>query len=319
MIKDLDAYRIGWELMGEYHYTYWGKRKAVVIQFSRGCPHSCSYCGQRLFWGTWRHRDPQLLADEIEMLHRNYGVEVINFADENPSVDQKAWKDFLEALIRKDLNLTLVGSIRADAIVRDAQNLHLYKKAGFERFLLGIENYDAAILERIKKGGSLTKDRAAIQLLRNHDILSMATYVVGFGQDDLKSFYNSLRQLLLYDPDQIQLLYVTPHQWTPFFEEVKEERVLQLDQTKWDYKHQVIDMKNLRPWQVILCVKLIEVIMQARPSALKRLFFHKDARLRAAMRWYTHIGRKVWFHEWFQFFFGDTRQRTGIRLSEFWK
>lgn len=318
-IKNLNAYRIGWELMGDYKYTYWGKRKAVAIQFSRGCPHSCSYCGQSLFWGTWRHRDPQLLADEIEMLHKKYGVEVFNFADENPSANQREWIKFLKALIQKNLKLILVGSIRADAIVRDAHYLHLYKKAGFERFLLGIENYDETVLEKIKKGTSVAKDQAAIQLLRNHGILSMATYVIGFAEETLGSFYNSLRQLLLYDPDQIQLLYVTPHKWTPFFEEVKDRRILQPDQTKWDYKHQVIAMEKLTPWQVILCVKLMELIMQARPSALKRLFFHKDARLRDAMRWYTNIGRKVWFYELFQFFFKDKPRSRGIPLREFWK
>lgn len=318
-IKDLNAHRVGWELMENYHYTYWGKRKAVVIQFSRGCPHSCSYCGQSLFWGRWRHRDPQLLADEIETLHKKYGVEVINFADENPAADQKAWKKFLEALIRKDLKLILVGSIRADSIVRDAGHLHLYKKAGFERFLLGIENYDEAVLERIKKDGSIAKDKEAIRLLRQHDILSMATYVVGFGEETARDFYNSLKQLLLYDPDQIQLLYVTPHKWTPYFEEIKDKQIIQQDQRRWDYKHQVLAMENLKPWMVILFVKLIELIMQARPRALKRLFFHKDAGLRAAMRWYTNIGRRVWFHELFQFFFKARHQTEGIQLSEFWK
>jgi anaerobic magnesium-protoporphyrin IX monomethyl ester cyclase len=318
-IKDLNACRVGWELMENYNYTYWGKRKAVVIQFSRGCPHSCSYCGQSLFWGKWRHRDPQLLADEIEMLHKKYGVEVINFADENPSADQKEWKKFLEALIQKDLKLILVGSIRADGIVRDAGHLHLYKKAGFERFLLGIENYDEAILEKIKKDGSIAKDKEAIQLLRKNNILSMATYVVGFGEETTKDFYNSLKQLLLYDPDQIQLLYVTPHKWTPYFEEIKDKQIIQQDQRRWDYKHQVLAMENLKPWTVILYVKLIELIMQARPRALKRLFFHKDARLRAAMRWYTNIGRRVWFHELFQFFFKARHQTKDIKLSEFWK
>ena len=318
-IKDLNAYRVGWELMGNYNYTYWGKRKAVVIQFSRGCPHSCSYCGQSLFWGKWRHRDPQLLADEIEMLHNKYGVEVINFADENPSADKKEWKKFLEALIQKNLNLILVGSIRADSIVRDAEHLHLYKKAGFERFLLGIENYDKTVLEKIRKEGSIAKDKEAIQLLRRNNILSMATYVVGFGEETTKDFFNSLKQLLRYDPDQIQLLYVTPHKWTPYFEEIKDKQIIQPDQKKWDYKHQVIAVENLKPWKVILYVKLIELIMQARPIALKRLFFHKDARLRDAMRWYTNIGRKVWFHEMYQFFFKNKRQVGSIKLIEFWK
>lgn len=319
VIKDLNAYRVGWELMGNYNYTYWGKRKAVVIQFSRGCPHSCSYCGQSLFWGKWRHRDPQLLADEIEMLHNKYGVEVINFADENPAADQKEWIKFLEALIQKNLNLILVGSIRADSIVRDAEHLHLYKKAGFERFLLGIENYDEIILKKIKKEGSVAKDKEAIQLLRRNNILSMATYVVGFGEETTKDFYNSLKQLLHYDPDQIQLLYVTPHKWTPYFEEIKGKRIIQRDQKKWDYKHQVIAVENLKPWKVILYVKLIELIMQARPKALKRLLIHKDARLRDAMRWYTNIGRRVWFYELFQFFFKDKHHNKDIQLSEFWK
>ncbi|MBI5294421.1 MAG: magnesium-protoporphyrin IX monomethyl ester anaerobic oxidative cyclase [Chloroflexi bacterium] len=318
-IKDLNAHRVGWELMENYNYTYWGKRKAVVIQFSRGCPHSCSYCGQSLFWGKWRHRDPQLLADEIEMLHKKYGVEVINFADENPAADQKEWKKFLEALIQKDLKLILVGSIRADSIVRDVGHLHLYKKAGFERFLLGIENYDEVVLEKIKKDGSIAKDKEAIRLLRQHIILSMATYVVGFGEETARDFYTSLKQLLLYDPDQIQLLYVTPHKWTPYFEEIKDKQIIQPDQRRWDYKHQVLAMENLKPWAVILFVKLIELIMQARPRALKRLFFHKDAKLRAAMRWYTNIGRRVWFHELFQFFFKARHQTKDIKLSEFWK
>ncbi len=318
VIQNLDDYRIGWELMKGYNYTYWGKKKAVVIQFSRGCPYPCSYCGQSFFWKKWRHRNPQLLADEIEMLHREYGIEVINFADENPSTNKREWKAFLEALIEKNLNLILVGSIRADNIVRDKDHLHLYKKAGFERFLLGIENYDKLVLEKIKKAGSTTKDIEAIRLLRQHNILSMATYVVGFGEEKTKDFYYSLKQLLTYDPDQVQLLYVTPHQWTPYFNEVKNKQIIQPDQRKWDYKHQIIKTPQLYPFLVILYVKLIELIMQTRPKALKRWLFHKDKRLRKAMFWYNNIGRRVWVYEWLQFLFRNKKIKTPVKLGEFW-
>jgi anaerobic magnesium-protoporphyrin IX monomethyl ester cyclase len=317
-IKNLDDFRIGWELMNGYNYTYWGKRKAVVIQFSRGCPYPCTYCGQSFFWKKWRHRNPQLLADEIEMLHHKYGIKVINFADENPSSNPKVWREFLEALVAKNLNLILVGSIRADNIVRDADFLHLYKKAGFERFLLGIENYDEMVLEKIKKAGTISKDKEAIQLLRKHGILSMATYVVGFGEEKTIDFYNSLKQLLSYDPDQVQLLYVTPHKWTPYFDDVKDKEIILTDQRKWDYKHQVISTQYLKPWVVILYVKLIEIIMQTRPIALKRLFFHKEARLRSAMRWYTRIGRRVWFWELYQFFFVTELTKEKVKMRDFW-
>lgn len=318
-IKNLDDFRIGWELMNSYQYTYWGKRKAVVIQFSRGCPYPCTYCGQSLFWKKWRHRSAKSLADEMEMLHKEYGITVFNFADENPSSNPKAWREFLEALIEKNLKLILVGSIRADNIVRDADFLHLYKKAGFERFLLGIENYDEVVLEKIKKAGTISKDKEAVQLLRQHNILSMATYVVGFGEEKTRDFYYSLKQLLSYDPDQVQLLYVTPHKWTPYFEEVKDKEIILTDQRKWDYKHQVIKTQYLKPWLVILYVKLIEIILQTRPRALKRLLFHKEARLRSAMRWYTNIGRRVWLWELYQFFFVTKLTTEKVRMGDFWK
>jgi anaerobic magnesium-protoporphyrin IX monomethyl ester cyclase len=252
------------------------------------------------------------------MLHNKYGIEVVNFADENMSADPDAWREFLEILIAKDLNLILVGSVRADSIVRDAGFLHLYKKAGFERFLLGIENYNESVLEQIKKSGTAAKDREAIRLLRQHGILSMATYVVGFGDEKVGDFYRSLRQLLSYDPDQIQLLFVTPHRWTPYFNEVKGKEIILTDQRKWDYKHQIIANKHLPPWFIFLCVKFIEVSMQARPKTLYRLLFHPDPNLRRAMRWYTNIGRRVWFRELFQFFFVTKLSKEKMKLKDFW-
>ena len=62
MIEDLDAYRVGWELIDHSRYSYYGGLRAVVMQFSRGCPHHCNYCGQRGFWARWRYRDPVKLG-----------------------------------------------------------------------------------------------------------------------------------------------------------------------------------------------------------------------------------------------------------------
>ena len=133
-----------------------------------------------------------------------------------PPVRARLGKHF-KALIAEDVPLILVGSTRASDIVRDANILHLYKQAGVIRFLLGIESYNEATLKRIKKGGSISDDQQAIQLMRKHGIVSMATYVVGFEEETDLDYWRSLRHLLRYDPDQIQMLYVTPHRWTPYY------------------------------------------------------------------------------------------------------
>ncbi|MEK7342327.1 MAG: magnesium-protoporphyrin IX monomethyl ester anaerobic oxidative cyclase [Pseudomonadota bacterium] len=312
VITDLDAYRIGWELIDHRRYSYWGGKRAVVIQFSRGCPHLCNYCGQRGFWTRWRHRDPVALAREIAWLHREHGVEVFNFADENPSAGRKPWKAFLEALIAENIEVTLVGSTRADDIVRDADILHLYKKAGFERFLLGMENTDETTLALIRKGGAVATDREAIRLLREHDILSMVTWVAGFDDQTDADLFRGLRQLIAYDADQIQALYVTPHRWTPYYRLASDKPVVQLDMTKWDYKHQVLAMRTMPRWRLFLWVKLIEAVAQLRPRAVRRWLWHRDAKLRHAIRWYYRMGRRVWVHEILSFLFRD-RPCTEVR------
>lgn len=317
VIADLDAYRIGWELIDHARYSYWGGKRAVVIQFSRGCPHLCNYCGQRGFWTRWRHRDPQKLAAEIAHLHRAHGVEVFNFGDENPSAGRKPWRAFLEALIAENISVTLVGSTRADDIVRDADILHLYKQAGFERFLMGMENTDEATLKLIRKGGSTNTDREAIRLMRRHNILSMATWVAGFEDQTDADLFRGLRQLISYDPDQIQALYVTPHRWTPFFRIAKDRLIVQPDATRWDYKHQVMAMTRMPPWRLFLWVKFIEAAAQLRPRALRRLLWNPDPRIRHAIRWYYRMDRRVWLHEIAGFLFRDRARADGRTLGEF--
>ena len=317
LIRNLDACRIGWELIDHARYSYWGNRRAVVAQFSRGCPHRCNYCGQRGFWTRWRHRDPVAFARELARLHREQGVEVINFADENPTASRAAWRAFLEALIAEQVPLILVGSTRADDIVRDADILHLYKKAGVARFLLGMESTAETTLQKIRKDSRRETDREAIRLLRQNGILSMAAFVAGFEEETDRDYWRTLRQIVSYDPDQIQGLYATPHRWTPYFRMEAQRRVIQPDLGRWDYKHQVLATRKMPSWRLVLWMKLIEVVVQLRPKSLWRMAAHPDLGLRKAMRWYYRIGRQVWPYELWHFLFRDRRISNGPTVAQF--
>ena len=318
MISRLDDYRTGWELIDLADYSYWGQRRAVVMQFSRGCPHLCTYCGQRGFWSKWRHRDPKAFAAEIACLYREHGVEVINLADENPTSSRKSWIAFLEAMIAEDVPVTLIGSTRAGDIVRDADILPLYHKAGVRRFLLGMETMDAKTLAAIRKGSTTSIDREAIKLLRDNGIISMVGCVFGFEEETDADYWRALRQIISYDPDHIQAVYVTPHRWTPFFREAKDRDVVQGDISKWDYKHQVLATRHMAPWRVMLWVKFIEAIAQGRPRAVLRMFLSRDREVREGIRWYYRHGRLVWPYEIWNFLFRDRVRSVGKSVAEFW-
>ena len=174
------------------------------------------------------------------------------------------------------------------------------------------------MLRTIKKGGSTSEDQQAIQLMRKHGIISMATYVVGFEEESDRDYWRSLKHLLRYDPDQIQMLYVTPHRWTPYFETVHDRKVIETNAAKWDYKHQVLATTRVPPWRILLWVKSIEVIMQTRPKAIMRVLFGKDRHVRHGMRWYTRMGRRVWLHEIVEFIFSKRTADSALTLRRFW-
>jgi anaerobic magnesium-protoporphyrin IX monomethyl ester cyclase len=181
-----------------------------------------------------------------------------------------------------------------------------------------IESYDEATLKKIKKGATASEDQQGIQLLRQHGIISMATYVVGFEEETDSDYWKSLKHLLQYDPDQIQMLYVTPHRWTPYFPTVENRKIIQQDSRKWDYKHQVLATSKVPPWRVFLWVKSMEVIMQLRPKAILRTLLNGDKDFLHGMRWYVRMGRRVWLSELFEFIFKVKLLKNGPTVGEFW-
>ncbi len=316
-LRDLDGCRVGWELIEDWDlYRCWGLGRSALVQLSRGCPHQCAYCGQRGFWTRQRYRTPEKLADEIAWLHRKHDVRFVDLADENPTTSPKMFRRFLEALIAHDLDIRLFATLRASDIVRDADILPLYKKAGFECFLMGMETTDAETMSRIRKGSTVAKDQQAIRLLRANGIMSMMGHVVGFEEESDRDYWNALRQILLYDPDLLNAMYVTPHRWTPFYAESAERHVIQPDLSKWDYRHQVLSTRRMPPWRIFFWVKLTEALVSLRPKALRRVLLHPDRSVRRALRWCFWRSGLVWLDEIIDFLFRDRRLPRPVPLTE---
>ena len=92
--------------------------------------------------------------------------------------------------------------------------------------------------------------------------------------------------------------------------------VVQSDPTKWDYKHQVLGMAQMTPRRLFLWVKVIEAVAQLRPRALLWWAWHPDPKIRHAIRWYYRMGRRVWLHEVFGFFFRDHVRTDGRTVAD---
>jgi len=302
VVADLDAYRTGWELIDDWdRYQCFGRGRAAIVQLSRGCPHRCTYCGQHAFWKRWRHRDPVALADEIEWLHREHDIRFVTLADENPTTLRDVWLGFLDEMARREVNVEFFATIRATDIVRDADAIARYRQGGLRYVLMGIDTTDPAVIQQVRKRSSTQDDFTACALLREHGIHPIIGHIVGLGDETWAGLRRAGKALALYDGDYLNAMYAMPHSWTRFAQEQAGRAWVQPDQRLWDYRHQVLEERHLRPWQLFAAVKWLELRFHLRPRRLRRLLLARDpARRREA--WWTawHTGL-VWLMEIVEF------------------
>ena len=96
-------------------------------------------------------------------------------------------------------------------------------------------------------------------------------HVVGLKDETWRTFATAADQLVYYDGDFVNVTHATPHNWTPYGEQVEDRAVVHRDLSKWDYRHQVLEQKHLSPLMLFLAVKWLEMRVHARPGRLRSI------------------------------------------------
>jgi anaerobic magnesium-protoporphyrin IX monomethyl ester cyclase len=302
-VTDLDEYRPGWELVDWSRYSMFGFRNAAGLQFSRGCTLTCTYCGQWMFWKKWRHRSPENVVEQLKILAKQYDVKIVWFADENFAADRDVAKRILELIVEADLGLSLNLNMTAADVVRDADLIPLYKRAGVDYIVMGVETLKDEVVTHIRKNNPFEVSKKAVRLLRENDIVSLTNIIYGLEEESWKTIFEKFKGLLELDSDILNAMYLTPHFWTAQGKGTDPYDIIQTDQDKWSYRNQVLATPYLPPIGLFLGVKLTEIFFHLRPQALRRLLFAKDGRYLQIMRHSIWVGIKVILAEIVEFFF----------------
>ena len=303
LIRNLDAYRPGWELVDWPGYTLFGQGRSAGMQFSRGCPLTCTYCGQWGFWRRYRHRSPADFVAQLRILAECYGVRIVWLADENFAADRAATVETLERLAAADLGLSLNINMTAADVVRDSELLPLYKAAGVDYVVMGVEALDDAVVEAVRKNNPFAISQAAVRALRRNRIISLVNLIYGLEEETVAILVARLRRLFALDADILNAVYLTPHHWTAAGRATDPRDVIQPDLGKWTYRNQVLATNQLAPWQLFALVKMTEALYHLRPSGLFRLICGGDRRVRRILRSSLAAGVRVVAAEVAEFLF----------------
>ncbi len=213
LIESIDDLPTAWDLLDwdDYYSLVIPASRMAVISTSRGCSYDCTFCSQQKFWEqSWRARDPLKVADELAYLHTIHLVNVFMIADEHPTRDRERWQTLLNALIARALPIYLLMETRAEDIVRDRDILWKYHKAGIIYVSTGVETADQSTLDALKKGQVLEEAKQVFDLLREHEIVSEASFMVGFPGETPDSIKKTMQLAQQSGPDIANFFTFTP-------------------------------------------------------------------------------------------------------------
>ncbi|MCK5259961.1 MAG: radical SAM protein [Candidatus Omnitrophica bacterium] len=236
-------------------HTYW--KPFAELMTSRGCPGKCHFCYEWALYDsrtaakdftTWRGLSGKRIVDELEILEKEYGITTVVFQDDAFNTDTQAMIEFCEEKLRRGNNIDWVALGRADQWVSQHDILPLMKKAGLFLALTGVEVEDDLTLAKQGKGVTIDQIKKTVQILRENDIGSVGTVLIGLRDDTEAKIKERLRVADEIDPDIFALDYMTPVPNSPdwkyginqgWFDPEK------IDLKTWDFQHPVIPTEHL--------------------------------------------------------------------------
>ena len=142
----------------------------IQIQTKRGCALRCSYCTYNNIEGKqYRLINPRRVADEIEILVKETGINHLEFADSIFNFPLYHAKEVLREVISKNLDLKLHTMGLSPAAV-DEELLDLMKSAGFNEVDIGAESACDSILESLFKNFKRSDVISTANLLKKKKI-----------------------------------------------------------------------------------------------------------------------------------------------------
>jgi len=200
--------------------THLGSR-TVSHHSSYGCPFKCNFCGVTgVANGRWMPESAVRVADIAEFFVREYGVNALEFHDNNFFTQQKRVLEFSRELLRRKLSLNWWGEGRIDTLLKyTPETWETMRDSGLKMIFMGAESGDDETLKRMNKGGTLKrKDSLALAaLMGGYGIVPEFSFILGNPPEPRKDIEstiefiraikdtNPLSEIIMYRYDPVPL------------------------------------------------------------------------------------------------------------------
>ncbi len=198
---------------------------------SRGCPANCIYCSSTRFWGNrYRFRSAKNVLDEIGELVGHYGIEEVQFEDDNMTANKERAMDIFQGIIDRGYDIRFNFPNGLALWTLDETLIDLMVEAGCYEMTLAYESGSQKVLsEIVKKPTNLDKAERITRYIRSQNIRTDAFYIIGFPGETREQIQETFDFARLMKTDMAYFFVANPLPGTQMYETAKERGMLRDD------------------------------------------------------------------------------------------
>jgi anaerobic magnesium-protoporphyrin IX monomethyl ester cyclase len=218
----------------------------LYLATSRGCVYWCEFCTTvRMHGRKYRMRSPKNVVDELEMLHKTYGISKFTFCDDAFTVDQPRTMELCEEILKRGLKIEWNAGTRVDMLTKDL--LAKMKHAGCVSVWFGVESGTQQVLDAMKKGITPELTAKVLGWVREIGLQPVPNVILGFPGETKQSAWDTIKFIEKIAPDTVGFYNVaTPFPGTPLYDLVKEKGWLRItDFDKYDTTKPIFETPQL--------------------------------------------------------------------------
>jgi radical SAM superfamily enzyme YgiQ (UPF0313 family) len=204
--------------------------KGAHVFGSRGCPYKCTFCASSSFWQRVRYNTPEHVVKEIEMLIKDYGVELIHLYDDLLIYNKKGLKRMAELIRKKGIHKKVKFGVFGRVDVFDKGVCEDLKRMNVVHVNFGAESGCQRTLDFLKNGKiKVWQTRKAVALARKYGFTVDASFIIGSPDETEEEMMQTLRFIKSLRLNKFGHYIATPYPGTRLWELARDQGVVSPD------------------------------------------------------------------------------------------
>lgn len=193
---------------------------SMNLYATRGCPYNCIYCYHDFMGHGYRMRSPGNIINEIETLHKKYGVPYFHFIDDEFVVSRdfvfKFCREMKDLMARLGCKLTWGCTGRANLVTEEL--VAAMADAGCVLIGYGIESGSQKMLDLINKKVTVKQAKDAIRLTKKYLGWADCSFMIGYPGENDETIRETVELCKELDLTPEVIFFLTPYPGTALYE-----------------------------------------------------------------------------------------------------